>query len=153
MRRILAVLAIVLVVQVLIPSVSHAAPPPAGCGYYQVRAGDTLFAIGRLYNVSPYAIASANSLSNPDLIYVGQSLRIPSGPPYPSYPSGWPGPCPAPGPCWECTYVVQYGDTLYAIARRYGVPTLSLAQYNSIANPNYIWVGQRLIVPCYWDPT
>jgi len=146
MRRILAVLAIVLVLQVLITSFSHAASPSPGSRYYQVRAGDTLFSIGRLYNVAPYAIASANGLSNPNLIYVGQWLWIPWGPPYPGYwwpqPSGW----------WGCTYVVQYRDTLYSIARRYGVSVWSLTQYNCISNPNYIWAGQRLIVPCYWNP-
>lgn len=152
MRKILAVLAIVLVFQMLTASISYAAPPPPGWRYHQVNVGETLFAIGRLFNVGPYAIARANNLWNPNLIYVGQGLWIPSGPPYPGYWWGWSGPGPGPGPWWSCVHVVQYGDTLYSIARRYGVPMLSLAQYNGIADPNYIWAGQRLTVPCYWAP-
>lgn len=149
MRRILAVLAIVVVLQLLIASVSGAAPPPPGWRYYRVCAGDTLFAIGRRYNVSPHAIATVNNLWNPNLIYVGQWLRIPWGPPYAGYWWGPPGPGYPPAPSWGCTYVVRCGDTLYSIARSCGVPMLSLAHYNGIADPNYIWVGQRLAVPCY----
>ena len=45
--------------------------------FYVVKAGDTLFAIGRRYGVNPYDIARYNHLANPNLIYVGQKLRIP----------------------------------------------------------------------------
>ena len=146
MRKILAVLAIVLVFQVLTASVSYAAPAPTGSFYHEVRYGETLFSIGRLYNVSPYAIASANSLWDPDVIYAGQSLLIPPGPPYP----GWaPGPCPGP---WSCTYIVQASNNLYRIALRYGVSMWDVAKYNGILDLNYIWVGQRLYVPCCDNP-
>lgn len=45
------------------------------------------------------------------------------------------------------THVVQRGDTLYSIARRYGVTVQSLVQANGILNPNLIYVGQRLSIP------
>jgi LysM repeat protein len=45
------------------------------------------------------------------------------------------------------TYVVQRGDTLYRIARRYGVTWQTLAALNGLANPNVIHVGQVLRVP------
>jgi LysM repeat protein len=61
---------------------------------YIVKAGDTLFAIGRRFGVNPYAIASYNHLANPNLIYVGQRLIIP-GCGFPQ-PSGHPVPAPAP---------------------------------------------------------
>jgi len=151
MRKILAVLTILLVFQLVVASVSYAAPPPAGSFYHQVRRGETLFSIGRLYNVSPYAIASTNGLWNPNVIYAGQCLWIPPGPPYPGCA---PAPCPS-YPCpgrWSCTYVVQRGDNLYRIALRYGVSMWDVARYNGILNLGYIWVGQRLYVPCYCDP-
>ncbi len=56
----------------------------AGSGQHVVRAGETLFSIGRLYGVNPYTIASHNGLANPNLIWVGQVLRIPGA-------SGQPG--------------------------------------------------------------
>lgn len=47
-------------------------------------------------------------------------------------------------------YLVQSGDTLFAIARReYGDGTLYpvLARQNHIANPDFIAVGQELLIP------
>jgi hypothetical protein len=47
-----------------------------------------------------------------------------------------------------CWYRVRYGDTLSAIASRYGVSTTWLQQYNGIANRNVIYAGRSLRVPC-----
>jgi LysM repeat protein len=56
-------------------------PPgtPGALVYHTVRYGETLFSIGRLYGVNPYAIARANGLANPNRIYAGQMLLIPQG--------------------------------------------------------------------------
>ncbi|GAB6188754.1 bifunctional metallophosphatase/5'-nucleotidase [Marinitoga arctica] len=43
---------------------------------YNVKTGDTLFKLGRMYNVNPYAIAKWNNIKNPNLIFVGQKLVI-----------------------------------------------------------------------------
>jgi murein DD-endopeptidase MepM/ murein hydrolase activator NlpD len=51
----------------------------AGNGIHRVSAGETLFAVGRKYNVHPYKIARHNNLSEPYSLSVGQQLRIPSG--------------------------------------------------------------------------
>ncbi len=45
------------------------------------------------------------------------------------------------------TYVVQRGDTLSSIAARFGVSATALARANGITNPNFVWVGQRLVIP------
>jgi LysM repeat protein len=47
----------------------------------------------------------------------------------------------------EVTYVVQRGDTLYSIARRYGTTVQAVAARNGIANPSLIRVGQTLTIP------
>ena len=44
-------------------------------------------------------------------------------------------------------HVVQYGETLFRIALRYGLTTGALAQANGISNVNLIYAGQRLIIP------
>ena len=49
-------------------------------------------------------------------------------------------------------YVVRSGDTLYSIARRYGVSVYSIASANCLANPNYIRVGQVLRIPGGYAP-
>lgn len=47
----------------------------------------------------------------------------------------------------DATYIVQQGDTLSSIARTFGTTVQAIAQANNIANPNFITVGQVLIIP------
>ncbi len=46
---------------------------------HMVRSGETLFSIGRAYNVSPFAIAEANNLPRNYSVKTGEQLRIPGG--------------------------------------------------------------------------
>ena len=53
----------------------------------------------------------------------------------------------------DTVHVVQRGDTLYSIGRRYGVSLWEIARVNGIADVNRIWVGQVLRIPgCGWPP-
>jgi len=108
-------------------------PPPSGGVWYTVRSGDTLSGIAWRYGVRVWAIVQANGLANPNRIYAGQRLLIPGGTTPP------PG-----GGVW---YTVRWGDTLSGIAWRYGRTTWAIAQANGIANPNWIYAGQRLYIP------
>ena len=128
-----------LVVPLFLGTVAPAAAAPAASGaptWHTVVRGETLFSIGRRYNVSPWAITSANKLANPNHICVGQRLYVPAGPAYPG-----------PQPCGSY-YTVQRGDTLFRISRVYGVSAWSIASANAIYNMNYIRAGQRLFIPC-----
>jgi murein DD-endopeptidase MepM/ murein hydrolase activator NlpD len=49
-------------------------------------------------------------------------------------------------------YVVQRGDTLYRIAVQFGLTTDDIARVNSLANPNSIDVGDRLLIPLNGQP-
>ena len=42
-----------------------------------VRPGETLYSIATIYDTTVWAIAVANNLPNPQVIYVGQVLTIP----------------------------------------------------------------------------
>lgn len=125
---------------------------------YQVVIGDTLSAIARRFGTTVDAIVQANSIANPNLIYVGQLLDIPDGqttppPPQPTAtPPSNPTPQPTPPPPNGTIYIVQAGDTLSAIAARFGVTVTAIAQANNIANINYIYVGQRLTIPSTTTP-
>jgi LysM repeat protein len=110
--------------------------PPASGQSYTVQLGDTLTAIADRYGVSASAIARANNLVNPNRIYAGQRLLIPSGSVSPPTP-------PTPG----TYYSVQSGDTLARIAMRYGVSMWWIVQANNIANPNLIYPGQQFYIP------
>jgi len=52
-------------------------PIPPATRTHVVRPGDTVSAIAALYRVTPWSIIALNNLANPNLIYVGQVLRIP----------------------------------------------------------------------------
>jgi LysM repeat protein len=69
-------------------------------------------------------------------------------PPTPG-PSPTPSPTATPGPPPPCAfyYTVQWGDTLYSIARRYGTTVDALVAANNIADPRLIRVGQVLCIP------
>ena len=44
-------------------------------------------------------------------------------------------------------HVVQWGDTVYSLARRYGTTVAAIVQANGLTNSNSIYAGQRLIIP------
>jgi nucleoid-associated protein YgaU len=100
-----------------------------------------------MYGVSTYAIARANGIWNPDWIYAGQMLVIPR--PAPVYVPPAPPPPPPfyPRPTIGCTYFVRYGDTMLGIAQRYRTDAWALARANGIYNLDWIFAGQRLIIP------
>ncbi len=111
---------------------------------YIVQAGDTLFKIAQRFNVNPATIIAANNLSNPNLIFVGQRLIIPSGggasAPVPTQP-------PASTGTAGSTYIVQAGDTLGKIMAKFNVTASALIAANGLTNPNLIFIGQRLVIP------
>ncbi len=44
-------------------------------------------------------------------------------------------------------YVIQVGDSLSGVADRFGVPVAAIVEANKLANPDFVFVGQRLIIP------
>ena len=128
----------------LIPDGSAAsapAAPAASSTTHIVQRGEYVGMIARQYGVSPDAIIAANGLSNPSLVYVGQQLVIPgASAPAASAPAAQPA-------ASSSTHVVQRGEHLSMIARRYGVSVNALIAANGISNPSLIYAGQRLVIP------
>jgi LysM repeat protein len=123
------------------PAAALASPDSAATPdgfWYQVKRGDTLSSISRKLGVPVDAIAAVNGIVNVNRIWAGTWLWIPE--------SHRP-PTPPPGPTCRTKITVHRGDTLAAIARKYGVSVWSLAKNNGIKNPNVIYVGQRLCIP------
>lgn len=115
-------------------------------GTYIVQPGDTLFRIGQRFGVDWRLIAEANGIVNPNRIYPGQVLKIPTtAVPLP----GTTGSNDAPagiGGAGEINHVVQEGETLFAVALRYGVPWPYIAQSNNLEAPFALYAGQTLII-------
>jgi len=144
---------VLLLVSLLVPSLVHTEPVAAQQGQttHVVQAGENLFRIALRYGTTWPALAAANGISNPNLIYAGQVLIIPAGgqppatpPPTTPQPST---PQPATPPATPQQYTVVAGDNLTRIAARFGTTVAALVQANNIVNPNLIYVGQVLIIP------
>ncbi|HSJ34230.1 MAG TPA: LysM peptidoglycan-binding domain-containing M23 family metallopeptidase [Acidimicrobiia bacterium] len=100
-----------------------------------VAAGETLAEIAARYGSNAAAVAATNELSNPNLIRIGQKLKIP----------GASGSTSAGGGGDSATFhVVRAGETLAGIASRYGVSVEKLAEANGITDPSRIYIGTRL---------
>lgn len=112
----------------------------ASAASYTVKSGDTLSGIASLYNTTVNQIVSLNQLSNPNLIYVGQVLKLKNSQTTNSSSSS------STATTTADTYTVKAGDTLSAIASRYSTSSSTLASLNSLSNPNLIYVGQVLKV-------
>jgi LysM repeat protein len=129
-------------------------PVPSGndC-IYEVQPGDpNLFRISLKFGVTYQSIAAASGLVNPNLIHVGDKLVIPGCgttgyiPPPTSIPTYPAGVTPQP-PVNNGTYIVQPGDTLFALSIQWGTTVQEIAALNQIPNVNLIYVGQTLYIP------
>jgi LysM repeat protein len=120
-----------------------AAVPAHADDSYTVRSGDTVSGIAARYGTTVSAVASASGLANPSRIQVGQVLTIPSSTPAPA--AATPAAAPAAAPA--ATYTVVRGDTVSAIATRYGTTVAAIASANGLANPSLIRIGQVLSIP------
>lgn len=118
---------------------------PAQEQVHVVQPGQNLFRIALQYGYDVETVARYNGIRNPEMIFVGQEIRIPASgsvvaPPsygYDAPPSGYSG----------NVYIVDPGDTLLSIAARYGVSVEALCSANHLTDADTIYVGQRLNIP------
>ncbi|MCZ7546109.1 MAG: LysM peptidoglycan-binding domain-containing protein [Anaerolineae bacterium] len=133
MRRVVAILLIAAMLGAMLPAVVSAQETT-----YRIQWGDTLYRIARRFGTTVEALATYNKIVNPNLIYAGTILRIPTG----TQP---PPPPPPPGEVQE--YTVVRGDTLLNIARRFNTTLAAILAINVIPNPNLIYPGQKIKIP------
>lgn len=108
---------------------------------YEVQRGDTLREIAAEHGTTIQAIVEANDIRNPDVIYVGQRLVIPG------VSSGGSSGGGGDASAGSQQYVVERGDSLWKIARKFGVSVGAIASANSLSNVNLVFVGQKLTIP------
>jgi len=94
-----------------------------------VKKNETLGGIAKKYGVSTSSLQAVNKISNPNLLYVGKKLKIPSG------------------DVQQITYEIRKGDSLGSIASRFGVKQSTLIDVNNISRPDLIKIGQKLLIP------
>ena len=102
---------------------------PIDSNYYTVKSGDSLWSISRKFGVSVSELKEANNLSS-NLLSIGQNLIIPGKVPEKE----------------SDEYVVQKGDTLYSIARKFNTTVDNLKSLNNITTDS-LAIGQILKIP------
>lgn len=103
-------------------------------GTYTVKSGDTLSSIGTATGADWRAIAQLNGITTPYVIYPNEVLSLP-------------GSAPANGGGTQTVrYTVQSGDTLSAIATKFGVDYHTIASLNGISDVNKIYAGEVLVI-------
>ncbi|WP_434640520.1 LysM peptidoglycan-binding domain-containing protein [Thermoanaerobacterium thermosaccharolyticum] len=134
--------------------------------YYTVMPGDTVYIIGQKFGIPYESIIYVNNILYPYTIYPGQMLFIPGAnklmqseseihqmyytPPMTPIGEMYDMPPTAPTQHMPCPtyYVVQPGDTLWSISNRFGISLDEIIRANYFMDPNMIYPGQTIIIPC-----
>jgi LysM repeat protein len=127
---------------------------------YTVGANDSLWLVAKKNHLKVSELAAANNLKLSATLHPGQKLIIPAkagdvaagGDLRPAdlatAPAGAPAAAPAAKmPGESVKHVVRPGETLGAIARKYGVKLGDIATVNNISDPKKIHPGQVLVIP------
>ena len=117
----------------------EALPPEHRVTYkrHTVARGESLGTIATRYGVGLDDLARFNRIDDPDRIYVGMELQIPV--------AGQVSPEPDASQT-TTIHTVRGGETLAAIASRYGTDTATIQKDNGLADADHIVAGQRLRV-------
>lgn len=103
--------------------------------FYTVETGDTLSIIAQKYGTTVQELVSINNISNPNLIYPGQQIRVLTNSTVKGNEARGTG---------SITYTVKRGDTLSNIAKAYNVTIAHIVEINNLQNPSLIYPGEKL---------
>lgn len=103
-----------------------------GGRFYDISPGDTLFAIAQRFGTTVEEILRVNpQITNPNVLSVGQRICIPV----------------RLAECEGTLYTVKAGDTLFALARRFGTTVAEILRANPGVTPENLQVGEVLCLP------
>ncbi len=94
---------------------------------YTVQPGDTIGSIAANFDDSVNTIIWANNIKNPNVLSLGQVLKIP--------------------PVSGVIHTVQTGDTIVSIAKKYKADSQKILSFNNLRDDNSLIVGNELMVP------
>jgi murein DD-endopeptidase MepM/ murein hydrolase activator NlpD len=118
---------------------------PQGSILYEVRQGDTLWKVAREFKVPLRLLFEANGLAEKSILQVGQKIVIPlSGRGAVATSTRGARNDEAQS---QAFHVVRQGDSLWRVARQYGVDVRSLMRTNNLNEKSILQVGMRLVIP------
>jgi len=132
-------------IQLAAAPAAAAAPPAPAAAAYSVVAGDTMSTIAARHGLSTDALLAANGMDRSSVIYPGQTLTLP-GAGMELAASVAPAAPPA-AAASAGTHEIGAGDTMTAIASRYGVSLDALLAANGMDRSSIIYPGQSVTIP------
>jgi LysM repeat protein len=144
------------------PLIVSGTPRPSTSGdTYVVQDGDNPSSIAAQFDISTEELMSANGITDPTGLFVGQELVIPgsnvlgeeatprASATAPAAPTSTPEPAAATATpsSGQQTYTVQEGDYPESIAAQFGITADELMAANGITDPSSLQIGQVLIIP------
>jgi len=106
---------------------------------YVIQSGDSLWSVAKKYNTTPDNLAAANGISTKATLSIGQRLYIPDQGRLAAKQTRKD----AERAKSAISYKVQSGDTLYSIAKRFGVSADAILTWNNLSSPR-IYPGDSL---------
>lgn len=131
LKRFLAIGILISLLLVVRPAAAQTPTPTSG-PIYIVQSGDTLSSIAARFNVTITALMTANNISNPNQLGIGQELVIPGL-------EGVTGVL--------TTELVNFGDSFNGLVRRTQNSAALLIKLNHLVSPAELYVGSNLIIP------
>ncbi len=107
---------------------------------YFVVAGDTISDIAGRFGLATASVLALNGLSWSSLIFPGQELKLTTSGPVPVAAANE-------EPAAVGRYTIVAGDTISAIADRFGISTLSVLTANGLGWSSIIYPGQTIAIP------
>jgi LysM repeat protein len=132
----------------LAPGASAAPAAAQEGGRYTIARGDTISRIAARFGVPVESVLSANGLGWSSIIYPGQTIAIPAAAPAPpkiELVSSTTSTSPAPAA--TSSYTVKSGDTISAIAARFGLTTKAVLAANGLTASSIIYPGHKIVIP------
>ena len=97
---------------------------------YKIESGDTIESIASMFRVNIDDLLEVNNISYPMELREGMNLIIPQN-----------------KDDYFLTYVIEKGDTLYQIGRKYNINPDLLAALNGLNKEDYIYPNQEILIP------
>ncbi len=132
------------------PTVAHAKYSNDKSGDFfkhKVRKRENLSTIASRYRINPIGLADFNNINNPDTLYPGQVLKIPSNKKTEETSQVVKASFQYPASSDYFKYKVRRRENLSIIAKRFKVDPINLAAFNEIRNPDTLYPGQLLKIP------
>ncbi len=120
-------------------------------GPYRVRQGDTLYSLAKRFGCSVNSLMRANNFATPSELMAGKEIRVPGQSNGPSTyallpPKQTASRTPRKLQTHSAKYLVQNGDTLWSIARKFSVSPFNLLEWNDMNRHSVIQPGDKVVV-------